>query len=88
MPLLTEEKQSVTIEVTGFKCDICKQEFQLGGAWPEAASEKNALNFLHIKHQFGYQSKVDGAKIELTICEPCLQNLCTENGVEIKNSSF
>jgi hypothetical protein len=78
MPIFTEKAYKLTDVEKGFDCDKCKQRFMFITHQADGINEVSSLpDVIRIKHQFGYASSYDMHKVDVTLCEPCFEKMCT-----------
>ncbi len=74
---ITETK--ITQIINKLVCDKCGQEEEIGKLDTEYVIE--------FSHTFGYGSEHDFDKINFDLCEKCLFNLLSENGIKYRMKS-
>lgn len=74
-----------TQQISAITCDICKTTFELNNQ-----TESDLAEFVHISHEFGYESKFfsDGAKLEMDICEACMFAIVKSNNIKLQKESI
>lgn len=83
MPL-NKTYKTRNVEVNeGFKCDICRKDYDFEHYEDNASLASTVPSFFHTKHTFGFGSPMDGSTVEMTICEKCLLQLCHDNQIQV-----
>ena len=74
---------------SGFLCDLCKASFEFSSYQADGLTEISSKpGFAELNHSFGYGTDCDGESLSITLCEPCLIELCDNNKILIRDGKL